>query len=135
MVFIPTTLYEVDYEVKPDEFDEGMAYVILNDWNSHFSHSPDLPRVGDYVIMPDGSYERAAYVWPEGIQTCKSGSFHIGIGGASMSGSLNPVIPNKKFKILSEERKEGAFWFFHHGNQCASNAVGLKTGCRVFRVI
>ena len=134
MAYIPTELYQKDYPAKPDDYDKGMVGAYLQQWNSHFCNTPDLPRVGDYVIMPDGTYERAAYVWPEGIQTCKSGSFALANGYASMSGSLNPSIPKEKFRNTGRT-KEGHFWTFHHNSWCADNAIGIRTGCRVFKVI
>ena len=134
MTWTPTKLFEMDYPVTPDDYDKGMVDAYLDRWNSHFANSPDIPRVGDYVIMPDGSYERAAYVWPDGVQTCTGGSFALGNGYASMSGALNPSIPLEKI-VPTSERKEGRFWAFHHNAWHAHNGIGILTSCRVFRVI
>lgn len=132
--FIMTRLYQKDYPVVPDDYDKGMVDTFLREWNNHFRNSPDIPRVGDYVIMPDGTYERAAHVWEDGIQTCVSGSFAMDNGYASMSGSLNPSIPNEKL-VNTGETKEGKFWAFHHNMWMASNAIGISCACRVFKVI
>jgi hypothetical protein len=131
--FIPTTLFQM-HGPKPDEYDHGMIDTLLRGWNSHFDHSPDHPRVGDYIIMPDGSYERAAYVWEDGVQTCTSGSFAFSQCGASMSGSLNPSIPMEKL-VNTGEKKAGNFWVFHHDFWMADNAVGFSCACRVFKVL
>lgn len=132
MTFIPTRLYA--NPVEPDDYDKGMVDTFLKSWNSHFHNSPDFPRVGDFIIMPDGSYERAAYVWEDGIQTCISGSFALGNGYATMSGSLNPSIPKDRI-VNTGEKKEGTFWTFHRDMWHADNGIGIKCACRVFRVI
>ena len=124
----------MDYPVQPDEYDKGMVDAYLSNWNNHFTNSPDLPRVGDFVIMPDGSYERAAYVWPECIQTCTEGSFHLGNGYASMSGGLNAGIRKERF-IPTGEIKEGTFWTFHRDAARAHNAIKITCACRVFKVV
>lgn len=134
MSWIPTTLYQKDYPVQPDDYDKGMVDAYLEQWNSHFVNSPDVPRVGDYLIMPDGTYERAAHVWDDGVQTTKCGSFALGNGYASMSGGLNPGIPKEKI-VSTYEKKEGHFWVFHHNHWTGSNAVGVKCACRVFKVV
>lgn len=123
----------MDYPVQPDDYDKGMVDTFLKSWNSHFHNSPDKPRVGDYVILSDGSYERAAYVWEDGVQTCTGGSFHLANGYASMSGSLNSAIPPEKI-VTTGETKEGTFWTFHHDYWTAHHAIGVKCACRVFKV-
>lgn len=130
-----TKLYEISgSECKPDDYDKGMVDAYLSSWNSHFVNSPDCPRVGDYVIMTDGTYERAAHIWDDAIQTCNSGSFSLGNGYASMSGGLNRGIP-KTGIVPTGEIKEGNFWAFHHNNWNAHNAIGIRCACRVFKVI
>lgn len=131
--FIPTTLHKTS-QPDPDEYDKGMVDVYVREWNSHFKNDPFIPRVGDFVIMPDGSYDRVAYVWPDVIQTCTGGSFYMGCGYASMSGGLKPGIPKDKFKRI-EEIKTGRFWTFHHDCQQADNSIGIACGCRVFKVV
>lgn len=98
-----------------------------------FDEDP-TPRVGDFVIMPDGSYERFSYDWYDAIQTCFSGSFYLGNGYASMSGALNNGIPYDHLEITLDQ-KIGHFWFFHHDDHCADNGIGLSALCRVYRVI
>lgn len=59
-MFIQTKLFK-DYMVEPDQYDNGMIDAYLEMWNSHFCNSPDHPRVGDFIITPEGEYVRAAY--------------------------------------------------------------------------
>lgn len=134
MVYIAPKLYQINHLVEPDEFDRGIMSVLLEVWNSHYTHSPDHPRVGDYIITPEGQYVRAAYIWPDQTQTCEAGSFHLGIGGASMSGGLDHGYKTERL-VNTGETKEGSFWFFHHRHQQAHNGVGLTCACRVFKVI
>jgi hypothetical protein len=118
-----------DHTIEPDHRDHAIAELRINEWNKD-----KAPRVGDYVIMPDGTIERFSYRWDEGIQTCKSGSFYLGTGYASMSGGLNPSIPNEKIQ-KTDEKKIGIFWFFHHDYATAYASVGVRAECRVYRVI
>ena len=122
-------LYQLDYPHVPDERDRAIAIERLNRLDAELK-----PRVGDYLIMNDGSYERFSYDWGTGLQTCISGSFYLGYGYASMSGSLNGLIRNERIRI-TEERKPGNFWFFHHDFAFAHNGVGVRALCRVYRVI
>jgi hypothetical protein len=127
-------LYQTDYNeysqpIIPDDKDKEIAERRLK----AYDNNPE-PREGDYVIMPNGSYERFSYVWPESIQTCNSGTFYLGNGYASMSGSLNSAIPKEKIQI-TDEKKPGEFWFFHHDFMTAHNGIGVKAVCRVYRVI
>jgi hypothetical protein len=132
--YIHPKLYKVNHLVDPDEYDRGIMSVLLDIWDSSFTHSPDLPRVGDYVITPEGKTQRAAYIWPDQIQTCDTGSFHLGIYGASMSGGLDPGYKKDKF-VNTGETKEGNFWFFHHNYPGADRSVGMSCACRVFKVV
>ena len=122
-------LYQKNHMVTPDDRDKQIAISRLKS----FDCDP-TPRVGDFVIMPDGSYERFSYDWYDIIQTCFSGSFYLGDGYASMSGSLNSGIPYDQLEITLEQ-KPGRFWFFHHDIAYAHNSVGITALCRVYRVI
>jgi hypothetical protein len=113
----------------PDDRDKKIAENRLK----AFDNDP-LPRVGDYVIMKDGSYQRFSYAWYDYIQTCNSGSFYLGNGYASMSGSLNPGIAYENLKITLDQ-KEGYFWIFHHDYHMAHNGIGVKVLCRVYQEV
>lgn len=124
-------LSERDPFVKPDEKDREIAERRLLTWDMDIG-----PRVGDYVITPDGRYLRFAYRWPEGLQTTKkegSGSFYLADGYMDMSGSLDPTIPFEQIESTSE-RKSGYCWIFHNDIHRAQNAVRIKALCRVYRV-
>jgi hypothetical protein len=128
------SLYQKNYhnayggEPKPDKRDLKIAEELVN----AFNEIPG-PRVGDFVILPDGKYQRFAHEWPDLLQTCDEGSFYIGKGYVSMSGGLHHGY--KKEQIISTpETRPGHFWFFHHDDACGSNSVGLKIDCRVFQV-
>lgn len=132
--FIPTKLYKTNHDVEPDDYDKGMVGAYIDAWNSHFRNDPDTPRVGDYVITPDGKYQRAAYIWPDQVQTCDGGSFYLGNGYASMSGGLDPGFKKEKL-VPTGERKAGHFWTFHHNYAQAHSGIGISCSCRVFKVV
>lgn len=94
----------------------------------------DRPRVGDFVRMPNGSLERCAHAWDDGMQTCFGGSFSIGKSGlASMSGGLNGSQLWEYFQP-TDETKAGRFWFFSHGLAGAGRGVDFWLPCRVYRL-
>ena len=112
----------------PDDRDLKIAQERVNSFDAIIG-----PRVGDFVILPDGKYQRFSHEWPDQIQTCDEGSFYLGNGYVSMSGGLDPGY--KKEQIgPTDEIKPGHFWFFHHDLACGSNSVGLIMDVRVFRV-
>ena len=128
-------IFRIDYDefnrpVDPDEIDHNNVTkkLIL------FNRSPD-PRVGDYVIVPDGTYERFSYFHEGiGLQTTTGGSFFLGDGAASYSGGLKSVISLKNLE-RTRERKPGIFWAFHHNDMRAHNGIGIEAVCRVYKVI
>jgi len=92
------------------------------------------PRVGDFVIMPDGTKRRCAHAWDDGMQTSGGGSFSVGRNGrASMSGSLYPSQLWEYFKDTGLV-EPGRFWFFHHGISGAGRGVDVYLPCRVYRL-
>lgn len=128
------SLYLTDYNdcnlpVTPDDRDMAIAEERLK----KFDQDPD-PRVGDFVITPEGKLQRIAYCWPDQLQTCDGGSFFLGNGYADMSGGLDPGFKKEAFKI-TEEKKPGRFWFFHHDYRMAHNGIGVLALCRVYKVI
>lgn len=94
------------------------------------------PRVGDFVQMLDGSLQRFAHDWGQdhGLQTCDGGSFYLGAGYLSMSGSLNPTV---KREALVDTGKHllGSAWFFHHDWHTAHNGVTVQVPLRVFKEV
>lgn len=99
------------------------------------------PRVGDYVLFPDdmprdGLYERyierISHDWGDGVQTSPGGSWYLGDGFASFSGSLNSTIPKARLEDTGET-KLGSFWFFKGDYARAHNGVDVMASCRVYR--
>lgn len=92
------------------------------------------PRVGDFVIMPDGTLQRCSHAWPHGMQTSEGGSFSIANAGrAGFSGGLNRARLWEYFKETGEIRM-GKFWFFSHNHAQAHNGVDVFLPCRVYRL-
>ena len=95
--------------------------------------SPDRPRLGDFVIRPDGTTERFSYLWPDGPQTSESGSFYIDRDGhASFSGGLNGPRPWDRFHDTGATRR-GRFWFFSHNRAGAGRGVDFYLTCRIYQ--
>jgi len=100
------------------------------------------PREGDYVIFADGCTRRISHVghWGErlgddpldGIQTSDDGSFYIGHGHVSFSGGLYPAVRPTTL-TLTDERRNGPVWFFHHNVAGADNGVTASISFRVYR--
>jgi len=98
----------------------------------------DGPRIGDWLKLPTGDYVRFTHDWGDDIQTtimgwASEGGFYLSKGGyASFSGGLDPALPKAKMS-LTEEVKEGVFWFFHHDHSGAHRGVYCKAPCRVYQ--
>lgn len=88
-------------------------------------------RVGDYVRFADGTMQRISHRWPEGVQTSTGGRFHLGRFGCSFSGSLNPVVPYSSLR-LTDEKRDGWVWIFHHDFPRAGGGVDFKIPFRVY---
>jgi len=114
-----------------DERDAALREKRIAEWNGRPG-----PRVGDFIIMRDGSYARFSHDWGDGLQTTTGefgASFYFGGDGwVSFSGGLDPSIPSGEIEP-TEEVREGGFWFFHHNESRAHNGVWFKVPCRVFR--
>ena len=92
------------------------------------------PRMGDFVLFPNGVIERFSHDWGDDIQTSPGGSFYLTKSGcASLScGGLNPAVPKQSLELTSATLP-GAFWFFHHGIAGAGRAVQCEAPCRIFK--
>lgn len=95
------------------------------------------PRVGDYVRFADDVTRRISYVWRDehetvfNVQTSNGGTYYLGKGYVSMSGSLfGGVKPDTL--TLTDETRDGEVWFFHHDFHTAHNGVDTVTAFRVF---
>ena len=99
----------------------------------------EKPLVGDFVIFtnlstPEHEHaERISHDWDEyGVQTSPGGSFYLGDGFASFSGTLNPTIPTGELEPTGETR-QGSFWFFSGDYHAAGNSVHIEAPCRVYK--
>ena len=98
------------------------------------------PRVGDFVIMPDGSERRFTYDWTEAngtIQTTlpilNDASFYLSSQGfCDYSGALDDPIPTSQLEDTLENRL-GQVWFFSKDYPKAHNGVHAKVAFRVYR--
>lgn len=95
------------------------------------------PRVGDFVHFADGAERRISYIWRDetgaafSIQTSDGGSWYLGNGYVSFSGSLHPGIEPGALRPTGES-KVGAVWFFNHDQARAHNGVDTYATFRVF---
>lgn len=118
-----------------DARDQEIKDKRLKLWNSRAG-----PRVGDFVIMPDGQTLRFAHDWGEDIQTTSrtyptDSSFYFSANGhCSHSGSLDNAILKTQLHETTEIR-EANIWFFHHDHACAHNGVRTTIPCRVYRYV
>lgn len=110
-----------------DERDAEIRAARLAALNRH-----DGPRCGDYVEFADGVTRRISHVWPDGVQTSHSGSWHLGAEGCSFSGALYVSVPMTTLTRTAETRP-GRVWFFHHGFMQAHNGVETDVPFRVYR--
>ena len=99
------------------------------------------PQSGDWVIFADGVERRISHVWDweadadgphlYSIQTSDGGSWYLGEGYASFSGSLHPGVPGETFTDTGETRP-GAIWIFRHDHHTAHNATSATIEFRVW---
>lgn len=113
-----------------DARDEAIRQARIEVWQSLLE-----PRVGDFVHMADGTLRRFTHDAGDRLQvTCKgsSGSFYFGGSHCSYSGSLDPAVPKADLQLTANMR-DGAVWFFHHGQPGAHRGVQCVIPCRVYR--
>jgi len=93
------------------------------------------PRVGDFCIHPDGRLDRITHDWGDSLQVGGHGcgSYYLGMGYLSYSGSLDPAIPINRF-VDTGETREGEIWFFNDGYVTAHNGVYYSAPFRVFKI-
>jgi hypothetical protein len=96
------------------------------------------PRVGDYIVFADGTERRISYVTPaewmpevDIVQTSKGGSWYLGDGYISFSGSLYAGVKRDTLTETSEVRA-GSVWFFRHDFHTAHNGVDTEMMFRVY---
>lgn len=89
------------------------------------------PQVGDFVIFADGTERRISHDWDEWIQTSDGGSWYLGDGYVSFSGSLHPTVPTDTLTDTGEQ-KEGRVCLCHHDVFRAHNGVDCMVPFRVW---
>jgi hypothetical protein len=93
-------------------------------------------RVGDYIRFADGELRRVSYIWryddaDQSIQTSKGGSYYLGDGFVSMSGSLFTGIKPDTLTPTTE-LMAGSVWFFHHNLAGAGRGKNAYINFRVY---
>lgn len=102
-------------------------------------------RVGDYIKEND-TYIQVTHIWyddnekQELLQTQDlnfgHGSFYLGNGYISYSGSLNTGYHTKNYTFnLLDEKKQGVIWFFKRNIHTAHNGINFNMNFRVFEAI
>lgn len=90
------------------------------------------PRVGDFVMFPDGPLRRISHIWDDGVQTSDGGSWYLGHGYVSFSGSLFGVTAHNQL-VRTRCFEPAPVWFFHHDYHTAHNAVHTTLPFRVYK--
>lgn len=103
----------------------------------HSIELADEPRCGDYVEFADGTTRRISHVygadWGDmaGVQTSDGGSWYLGNGYVSFSGSLYPSVKMTTL-TLTDQQRAGSAWFFHHDWATRENGVDVTIPFRVY---
>ncbi len=118
----------------PDEHDRDL----LTQRSDRRNQRPGM-RVGDWLVLLDGTIRRIAYIWTEAklVQPTDhedTGSFYLGLGYLSMSGGLDSGLPMDDFTSTGMHRK-GSCWLFHHNIREAHNGVDMELLCRLFQQV
>ena len=97
-------------------------------------------RVGDYITDDKGNYTRVTYIWrnekdvPLRIQTGgNSGSYYLGKGYISYSGSLDSGYEPQEISKLPVGKKKGDFWTFKNNLSGADRGISASSDFRVFK--
>ncbi len=117
----------------PPELDNQDRAIIATRMDS-LNRMPGF-RVGDFVIFAGGVTRHISYIWEDavpGVQTSDGGSFFLGEGWVSFSGSLYVCVPGDTLTDTGETRK-GSVWIAHHNYLCAGSSVTSYEDFRVFR--
>jgi len=107
---------------------------ILHARQHRFDQRPG-PRVGDIVLLNDGTMHRFTHDWDDRLQTApfRSGSYYFGkTGHLQYSGSLDPSIPKADIHDTGHTFT-AACWFFHHDHAAKDNGVDAAVTVRVYR--
>jgi hypothetical protein len=94
------------------------------------------PRSGDVVEFANGIVRRVSHIWPDeadpDLQTSDGGSWYLGDGYMSFSGTLHRSVRASTLTDTGETREMPA-WFFHHDFHQAHSGVEVMVRVRVYR--
>ena len=99
------------------------------------------PRVGDFLELPRISKHQKHDItrftagWDDHIQTGRScdGSFHLGNGYVSFSGSLEPGVQRDDI-VATDHVRRGSCWFFRDDYPGAGRGLYTQAEFRVFKL-
>lgn len=113
------------------EFDERDAAILKT--RIEALDTIEGPRTGDFVRFPCGALLRISHRWDDAAQVSEisAGSWYLGEGHVSFSGSLYPGVPLTSLTRTPEVR-DGSCWFFHHGYAGAHCGVNARAQFRVY---
>jgi len=91
------------------------------------------PVCGDYVVFADGVTRRISHVWDDGVQTSDAGrgSWYLGDGYVSFSGSLYHLVRTETL-TRTDEQRAGRCWFFKDNWMEAHNGIDVVARFRVY---
>jgi len=110
-------------------------FEIITNYLVEFNKNTGL-RVGDLLeINEKDEHFRVAHDWGKSLQTTYSnGSFCLGNGYVSHSGSLHLSIPAEFLELQKDKEFEAIIWVFSNGQQGAHRGVYLRVPFRVYRI-
>src|SRR5262245_11223582 len=99
----------MDFYDRPPEMDDRDRAILAE--RVEALNAIDGPRVGDFVKFPGDITRRISYIWGDEseldwyrIQTSNGGSWYLGKGYVSFSGSLYVGVPGTSFYATDETR-------------------------------
>src|ERR1043166_1595725 len=101
-----------------DQLDQQILDKRIEQWNQQ-----PAPRVGDFILMKDGTKRRFTHDWGDRLQTTlkdQGGSFYFAGDHMSYSGGLDYGVPRCELKDTGET-ESGRVWFFHHDHHTGHN--------------
>ncbi len=90
-------------------------------------------RIGDFIRLPYGIFVRVCHIWPDSLQTCSDGSFHLSGNYASYSGGLDSGVKVSDI-VPTNETREGRVWIWKDGMSGANRGLDMMMNFRVFEL-
>lgn len=115
-----------------DALNQTILAVRVQAWNARPG-----PRIGDKIIMLDGSIRRLAHDTGDDLQTTSKSAptdqrYYLGHGYCSFSGTLGELIPKNTIEDTGQI-DHAPIWFFSHDQARAFNGVHATIPCRLYR--